>query len=187
MTKPKSNPEHTAFELTVVLDTRGNPDFGENPRRPVKGLRKRVVSVATIGEASRVCRTFIEANELGGGNWTGGQVFDYSGQHVAQISYNGRAWEVGEFPTPEIDPDAEPCNDCGRLCAYDDTRKGYRHVHKDARERGCFLIAPEPAVPPCAASMGCLCACHAAGMAASEACDTNEDRARSFARSAVRS
>lgn len=30
-------------------------------------------------------------HELGGGNWTGGQVFD-GGTQIAYISYNGRAW-----------------------------------------------------------------------------------------------
>lgn len=30
---------------------------------------------------------------------------------------------------------------------------------------------------PCVASMGCLCVCHAAGMEASEPCDTSEERA----------
>jgi len=34
---------------------------------------------------------------------------------------------------------------------------------------------------PCAASMGCLCVCHAAGMDASEPCDTSEERARRIA------
>lgn len=38
--------------------------------------------------------------------------------------------------------------------------------------------APEP---PCALAMGCLCACHAAGLDASEPCDTSEERARKIA------
>lgn len=32
--------------------------------------------------------------------------------------------------------------------------------------------------PPCALAMGCLCACHAAGLDAGEPCDTSEARAR---------
>lgn len=33
-------------------------------------------------------------------------------------------------------------------------------------------------IPPCAAMMGCLCAGHASGLSADEACDTSEERAR---------
>lgn len=38
--------------------------------------------------------------------------------------------------------------------------------------------AADSEVPSCVASMSCLCAAHAAGAAASEACDTSEERAR---------
>lgn len=40
---------------------------------------------------------------------------------------------------------------------------------------------PAPAIPACAASMGCLCAGHACGDAADAPCDTNEDAARARA------
>ncbi len=61
-------------------------------------------------------------------------------------------------------------------------RAGYR-----ARYLAHLVVLPsqraEPAEivhdePDCAASMGCLCACHAAGMSADEPCDTSERRAR---------
>lgn len=39
-------------------------------------------------------------------------------------------------------------------------------------------IEATPEVPACIASMSCLCAGHASGAAASEACDTSEERAR---------
>lgn len=89
-------------KLSVVLDTRGNIDFGQNPRRPLPGLSRRIVFVDTLRDASRTCRDFIEQNDVGGGNWTGGQVYDASGVQVAQISYNGRAWKPGLYPQPEI-------------------------------------------------------------------------------------
>ena len=39
------------------------------------------------------------------------------------------------------------------------------------------------ALPICAQAMGCLCACHAAGLDAVEPCDTDEERAREIAQS----
>ena len=93
--------------FTVVFDTRGNPDFGQDPRRPLPGLRRCTVHVLSLRDASRACRSFIEENEVGGGNWTGGQVHDAFGELVAQISYNGRAWKPGPYPQPEIALDVE--------------------------------------------------------------------------------
>jgi hypothetical protein len=92
--------------LSVALDTRGNPDFGQDPRRPLPGLSRKIVFVKTIREASVACRAFIEANDVGSGNWTGGQVYDTAGAQVAQISYNGRAWKPGPYPQPEIQLEA---------------------------------------------------------------------------------
>jgi hypothetical protein len=40
------------------------------------------------------------------------------------------------------------------------------------------IVEPEP---DCVTSMRCLCACHAAGLASSEPCDTNEQRAQDIA------
>ena len=51
------------------------------------------VEVASLAEASRACRAYIERNGQGGGNWVGGKVTDDAGRHVADISYNGRAWQ----------------------------------------------------------------------------------------------
>lgn len=48
--------------------------------------------MGSIAEASAACRKFIADNELGGGNWSGGDVQDEAGKVVARISYNGRAW-----------------------------------------------------------------------------------------------
>lgn len=93
--------------LTVVLDTRGNPDFGQDARKRLPSVAKRTARVATIRAAARVCRAYIERHNVGGGNWIGGQVFDASGAQVAQISYNGRAWKPGPYPQPEIALDAE--------------------------------------------------------------------------------
>lgn len=87
----------------VVLESRGNIDFGQDHRRSLPGVRRRQVRVASLKAASQACRLYIAHHELGGGNWTGGQVFTHDRQRtVAQISYNGRAWKPGPYPQPEI-------------------------------------------------------------------------------------
>jgi len=81
-------------EFTVRLASAGNPDFGQDPRRSMPGVPRRMIQVATLRAASDACRAYIEHHELGGGNWTGGEVWRGIGRKaVAQISYNGRAWE----------------------------------------------------------------------------------------------
>ena len=44
-------------------------------------------------EASAACRASIEQDDLGGGNWSGGQLFEV-GRQVARVSYHGRVWEI---------------------------------------------------------------------------------------------
>jgi hypothetical protein len=39
------------------------------------------------------------------------------------------------------DLDLKACNDCGRLCYWDEDRKDYRHAEQP--DVGCFLIAAE--------------------------------------------
>lgn len=78
--------------FTVELDSCGNPDYGQDPDRPVYGVERQVVKVGSLAHASKVCRAWIEANDLGGGNWTGGQIRDEHGELVASVSYNGKVW-----------------------------------------------------------------------------------------------
>lgn len=54
-----------------------------------------VAEVNSFEEASKVVRDYIEQNNLGMSEFSGGDVFDMSGNLVAQISYNGRIWEPG--------------------------------------------------------------------------------------------
>jgi hypothetical protein len=80
--------------MKVRLAHASNPDirggyWGEKPT-----VKAHSVTVTTLDEASKVCRDFIEKYELGGGNWTGGQVED-NNKVVAQIAYNGRIIPVG--------------------------------------------------------------------------------------------
>ena len=80
--------------LTVALASRGNPDFRQDPRRPLPDVRDEVATVSTLREAGTRCREWIEENDLGGGNWTGGQV-RRDGVLVAYVGYNGTVWPAG--------------------------------------------------------------------------------------------
>lgn len=90
----------TNKHFIVVLKSRGNPDFRQDPNRSVPGVPTKRVKAKTLQEASDLVRAYIQENDLGGGNWVGGQVLD-GPEQVAQISYNGRAWKPGKYPQPE--------------------------------------------------------------------------------------
>lgn len=78
-------------QVTVTLRSAGNPDFGQDPEHPVPGVPYLTAEVDSLTEASDVCRQYIDTYELGGGNWTGGAVYQ-DGRQIAHISYNGRIW-----------------------------------------------------------------------------------------------
>lgn len=85
----------------VLLASIGNPDFGQDSRRSLPGVPRQTPCVTSLADASRACRAYIEHHELGGGNWCGGLV-KKGATAIAQISYNGRAWEPGNWPTKEL-------------------------------------------------------------------------------------
>jgi hypothetical protein len=85
----------------VLLASVGNPDFGQDSRRSLPSVPRRTLRVASLADASKACRAYIAHYELGGGNWLGGEV-KKDGKLFAKISYNGRAWEPGNWPTKEI-------------------------------------------------------------------------------------
>jgi hypothetical protein len=94
--QPGTRDEGDAEMMTVTLSAGRNPDFAS------RSLPKRqTVTVTSLAEAVSACRDYIEVNDLGGGNWTGGQI-KWSGRIVARVSYNGRVWESGPYPQPEI-------------------------------------------------------------------------------------
>lgn len=70
----------------------------------------------TLEAASRLCTQFIAKHDLGGSNWTGGQVYRGKKQ-VAQVSYNGRVWEPskrGSLDAEEITGAALQDHDFGK-------------------------------------------------------------------------
>ena len=76
--------------MEVMLASCGNPDHYQDPDQPMWGCESdSKVSVKSLDEASVECRKFIERNELGSGNWAGGDVLE-GGKCVSRIAYNGR-------------------------------------------------------------------------------------------------
>jgi len=94
----------------VRLASVGNPDFGQDPSRRLYGAEpNRTASCTTLEEAVELCMEFISANDLGGGNWSGGRVTDATGKAVAQISYNGSLWDYAAYKKGELQELAPIC------------------------------------------------------------------------------
>lgn len=105
----------------VTLGHTPNPDIaGGYWEEPVDPRQAQKVEVATIAEASAVCREYIERNHLGAGNWAGGKITD-AGKGVGRISHNSRAWDAqGNSDGPSSPSFAENVDD-------------YRHAGKSER------------------------------------------------------
>ena len=93
-----------AAQMTIVLAHARNPDIDGGywdgaPDCP----KKQIVAVGSLEEASRALTEWTGKHGLGGGNMARdcGKVM-HGRKEIARISYNGRAWQPGVFPTPEI-------------------------------------------------------------------------------------
>lgn len=128
---------------TVLLASAGNPDFGEDPDRPVPGVPSHRVGTDTIAEASERCRRYIGLHGLGGGNWTGGEVLDATnGALVARISYNGRCW----LPSKEaIAEHAEMKNGATRIAKALGEALDKAKVARQSRQTGKIDMGAEAA------------------------------------------
>lgn len=80
--------------MTVKLSSCGNPDHRQNPNDSLSP--EICASVATLEEASERCMAYIAEWNLGGGNWSGGQVYIRGNEQIARISYNGRIWDMDD-------------------------------------------------------------------------------------------
>lgn len=79
--------------LVLVLRADPNPDFSPGTHQATVQIAPQWVRVASLQEAQQRAGAFRDAHHLGGGNWTGGEVFR-DGQPYARISYNGRIWDA---------------------------------------------------------------------------------------------
>ena len=89
-------------KYAVELEGVPNVDFDRSSWNGSVSIGKRYKVVNDLNGAKRVCENFIDKNNLGGGNWTGGRIYDDSGDIVGYISYNGRAWENDSMPSKPI-------------------------------------------------------------------------------------
>jgi hypothetical protein len=78
--------------MKIRLEAKPNPDYeGTGDRRGYVNVKTKFIRCRNFKEASAICAQFCDDNNLGGGNWTGGQIFE-NGKQVAHVSYNGRIW-----------------------------------------------------------------------------------------------
>ena len=76
--------------MEVKLASCGNPDHFQDPDLPMYGCESNhYITVKSLEEASLECMKFIKRNDLGGGNWIGGAVYE-DNKCIAKITYNGR-------------------------------------------------------------------------------------------------
>ena len=79
--------------MKLMLSSTGNPDHLQNPNEKLFGCEAdHMIAVHSFADASKKCRDFIQRNELGSGNWSGGKIFDNDGICIGKVSYNGRVW-----------------------------------------------------------------------------------------------
>jgi len=79
--------------MKVELKHSPNPDIPGYWTPPEDSGKSKWIEVASFEEASKVCQDFIERNELGGGNWSGGAIKD-NNKLIGYVSYNGRVWPI---------------------------------------------------------------------------------------------
>ena len=74
----------------VMLQSCGNIDYGENPKKPKSPFR--IFAADSIEGCSQAVIDYIEEFNLDSGNWCGGQIYDRDNDYVGRISYNGKFW-----------------------------------------------------------------------------------------------
>lgn len=79
-------------DFEVELGAEPNPDFDQNSHEGTVNIKKHRVRVKNMQEAKDKVVKFIMDNDLGSGNWVGGDIYQY-GKKVGYISYNGRVWD----------------------------------------------------------------------------------------------
>lgn len=83
--------------MKVTLSHARNPDIsGGYWDKPIDAAKPRSIPCDSFADAAYVARRYITRNNLGGGNWTGGQITDEFGKTVARVSFNGRVWDLND-------------------------------------------------------------------------------------------
>ena len=90
--------------------TVGNPDFRQDPTKPLYGA-KDLNTCVTAATAPRVLGEWISRYDIGGGNLSDAILYDLeTGDEVGRMSYNGRVWPANSKWTSgqkslEVTPD----------------------------------------------------------------------------------
>ena len=82
--------------MKVKLEAKPNHDFDGRDYRALVNIKAHWIEISSLKQASEVCSKFIEDHDLGGGNFTGGEVREGE-KIIARVSYNGRVWEPLQF------------------------------------------------------------------------------------------
>ncbi|MFA8434143.1 MAG: hypothetical protein ACEPOZ_06475 [Marinifilaceae bacterium] len=75
---------------TINIDVISQASSSVRWEEMAKKLEPERISINSFEEAQSICLDYIKYHNLGGGNWTGGQILDSSNNLVARIHYNGR-------------------------------------------------------------------------------------------------
>lgn len=80
-----------ASGLALHLAAEPNPDFAPGSPEATVRIQSTWRRIASLRAARLAVRAFVSGNDLGSGNFTGGEVF-HNGRRWARIAYNGRAF-----------------------------------------------------------------------------------------------
>jgi hypothetical protein len=77
--------------MYVILESVPNIDY-DDYHEVDKEIKAHAILVKDIPNATREVLNFTKQNDLGSGNWAGGDVYK-DGVKIGWITYNGRFWE----------------------------------------------------------------------------------------------
>jgi hypothetical protein len=89
-------------DLEVELGAEPNPNHSLKSHTGSVKIKTHRVKVKSLSEAQNKVREFIEENDLGSGNFTGGDLFSH-GKKIGRVSYNGRLWDLKDEPMKMFD------------------------------------------------------------------------------------
>lgn len=91
----------------VILSACGNVDHFENPYMNIVDgcfVYQGFGISDSIEGCQDIVRKYIDDNNLGAGNWSGGEVFK-NGEYIGEISYNRRFWSKDDEDAEEFGHD----------------------------------------------------------------------------------
>jgi hypothetical protein len=84
-------------DLEVEIGAEPNPSHSSRSHEGSVKIKTYRVKVKSLSEAQNEVRGFIEENDLGSGNFNGGDLFSH-GKKIGRVSYNGRVWNLKDEP-----------------------------------------------------------------------------------------